>query len=187
MRSSHSLLTAVLIAIQPVAHAQMISNSSYDSGDDCTDIAISYKQDPALTREELIANMDRAFFESLHKFDTCQGSQARNAQDSARSSKQSATASTSMSGTESEDATERPEQTSDTMTGISKTVTRSNTSESASNGKVPEDIPFADNDSVLEAQIRKAAMNETDADTREKLWNEYRKYKGLPRTKKSPE
>ena len=47
-------------------------------------------------------------------------------------------------------------------------------------GKVPEDIPAADNDSVLEAQIRQAAMNETDPKTREKLWREYRKYKGLP-------
>ena len=47
-------------------------------------------------------------------------------------------------------------------------------------GKTPEDIPPADNDSVLEAQIRQAAMNETDPETREKLWREYRKYKGLP-------
>ena len=46
-------------------------------------------------------------------------------------------------------------------------------------GKIPEDIPSADNDSVLQAQIRQAAMNETDPDTRKKLWNEYRKYKGL--------
>ena len=46
-------------------------------------------------------------------------------------------------------------------------------------GKIPEDIPSADNDSVLQAQIRQAAMNETDPETRKKLWNEYRKYKGL--------
>jgi hypothetical protein len=48
-------------------------------------------------------------------------------------------------------------------------------------GKPPEDIPSADNDSVLEAQIRQAAMNETDPETKKKLWNEYRKYKGLSR------
>jgi hypothetical protein len=52
-------------------------------------------------------------------------------------------------------------------------------SEALSNGKVPEDIPPADNDSILEAQIRQAAMNETDPETKAKLWNEYRKYKGL--------
>ncbi len=48
------------------------------------------------------------------------------------------------------------------------------------NGKLPDDIPPADNDSVLEAQIRKAATNEKDPETQKKLWNEYRKYKGLP-------
>ena len=46
-------------------------------------------------------------------------------------------------------------------------------------GKLPEDIPAADNDSVLEAQIRAAAMQEQDPDMRERLWNEYRRYKGL--------
>ena len=49
------------------------------------------------------------------------------------------------------------------------------------NGNVPDDIPAADNDSVLEAQIRRAAMAETDPEIRAKLWNEYRAYKGLPR------
>ena len=48
------------------------------------------------------------------------------------------------------------------------------------NGQIPEDIPSADNDSVLEAQIRRAAMAEKDPEIRAKLWNEYRKYKGLP-------
>lgn len=48
------------------------------------------------------------------------------------------------------------------------------------NGKIPEDIPPADNDSALEEQIRQAAMNEPDPVIRERLWNEYRKYKGLP-------
>lgn len=51
------------------------------------------------------------------------------------------------------------------------------------NGKIPEDIPNADNDSILEAQIRQAAISETDPETKAKLWNEYRKYKGLPPVK----
>ena len=46
--------------------------------------------------------------------------------------------------------------------------------------KAPDDIPPADNDSVFEKQIRQAAENETDPELRERLWNEYRKYKGLP-------
>ncbi len=55
------------------------------------------------------------------------------------------------------------------------------------NGKLPEDIPSADNDSVLEAQIRQAAINEKDPVIKAKLWNEYRKYKGLPLKNKSEE
>ena len=50
----------------------------------------------------------------------------------------------------------------------------------AGSGQVPDDIPQPDNDSVLEAQIRRAAMEETDPRIRAELWNEYRKYKGLP-------
>lgn len=53
-------------------------------------------------------------------------------------------------------------------------------------GRVPQDIPPADNDSVLEAQIRQAAINEPDPQKRERLWNEYRKYKGLPPTDFDP-
>ena len=47
------------------------------------------------------------------------------------------------------------------------------------NGARPEDIPAADNDDVIEAQIRLAAEIEKDPVKKEKLWNEYRKYKGL--------
>ena len=48
------------------------------------------------------------------------------------------------------------------------------------NGKIPDDIREAGNDSVFEAQIRAAAIAETDPDTQKNLWNEYRRYKGLP-------
>ena len=51
------------------------------------------------------------------------------------------------------------------------------------NRKTPDDIPDADNDSVFEAQLRAAAMAETDPDTKKNLWNEYRRYKGLPEQK----
>jgi len=48
------------------------------------------------------------------------------------------------------------------------------------NGAIPKDIPSAENDSAFEAQIRKAAMAEADPEIKKRLWNEYRKYKGLP-------
>ncbi len=49
-----------------------------------------------------------------------------------------------------------------------------------SNGKVPDDIPPADNDDALALQLRSAAENETDPEMQNKLWNEYRRYKGIP-------
>ena len=48
------------------------------------------------------------------------------------------------------------------------------------NGRIPDDIPNAGNDSAFEVQIRAAAMAETDPDTQKNLWNEYRRYRGLP-------
>lgn len=45
---------------------------------------------------------------------------------------------------------------------------------------VPDDIPSGDSDDVVARQLREAAMKETDPELRKKLWNEYRKYKGLP-------
>ena len=64
--------------------------------------------------------------------------------------------------------------------GAVRAVNQTDGNEALENGKVPEDIPPADNDSVLEAQIRQAAINETDPEVRARLWDEYRRYKGLP-------
>jgi hypothetical protein len=43
----------------------------------------------------------------------------------------------------------------------------------------PGDIPNGNDDDVVARQLREAAMREADPEVREKLWNEYRKYKGL--------
>lgn len=45
---------------------------------------------------------------------------------------------------------------------------------------VPTDIPRGNDDDVVARQLREAAMQEPDPVLREKLWNEYRKYKGMP-------
>jgi hypothetical protein len=44
---------------------------------------------------------------------------------------------------------------------------------------VPEDIPHANDDDIIARQLREAAMQETDPELKEKLWDEYRKYKGI--------
>ena len=43
----------------------------------------------------------------------------------------------------------------------------------------PADIPSGNDDDVVARQLREAAMREPDAAVREKLWSEYRKYKGI--------
>lgn len=42
---------------------------------------------------------------------------------------------------------------------------------------VPAGIPDGSDDDVVARQLREAATNETDAELREKLWQEYRNYK----------
>jgi hypothetical protein len=43
----------------------------------------------------------------------------------------------------------------------------------------PADIPSGNDDDVVARQLREAAMREADPAVREKLWDEYRKYKGI--------
>lgn len=42
---------------------------------------------------------------------------------------------------------------------------------------LPIDVPSGDDDDVIARQLRKAAAQEQDPELREKLWDEYRKYK----------
>ena len=75
--------------------------------------------------------------------------------------------------------TEAPEEAVGTEPGTERPP-GSEGRRSGTHADIPDDIPEPDNDSVLEAQIRRAAMEETDPRIRAELWNEYRKYKGLP-------
>jgi hypothetical protein len=45
---------------------------------------------------------------------------------------------------------------------------------------IPPDIPRGDEEDVVARQLREAALQETDPELRQKLWDEYRRYKGLP-------
>ena len=84
------------------------------------------------------------------------------------------TAADTMTGTETDAESETEAVTARPQTQQAEPDQR------LTNGKIPDDIPEASNDSIFEAQIRAAAMAETDPDTQKNLWNEYRRYKGLP-------
>ena len=95
-------------------------------------------------------------------------------------------ASSELSGTEiSKETIEESSEFSDNNTNQNnlgyEVVKEIKSEESKDQVKLPEDIPQDDNDSVLEKQIKLAAMNEKDPEKKKRLWNEYRKYKGIPK------
>ena len=57
---------------------------------------------------------------------------------------------------------------------------------SQNNGKLPEDIPSVNNDDTIARLLRSAAMDETNPIIQADLWNEYRRYVGLPTPVSNP-
>ena len=158
----------------------------------CADPSIDFANDPSLTPAEKVALMDAALMHSLNKFDACQTSQSSassggggaaggdgNAGDGEGAGSDGLTsdaggsnsvASSDMSGTEK--SVPGNEQLSAGVSGWTSPSANDSETQIGSengtedlalkNGIVPADIPPADNDSVLEAQIRKAAINDKD-------------------------
>jgi len=176
---------------------------------DCADIRVNYADDPTLTREERIRLMDKAYYKSLNKFELCQSAKkmvgtsdggataagingangsSDNSGNSPSEKEGASVASSMMSGTELPNVGSAAEdnikvEKSDVSSALRSAKNENNMNKgniSAGNGKLPEDIPSVDNDGALAAQIRYAAENETDPVKKVQLWNEYRKYKGLP-------
>jgi len=192
-----------------VAQAQAQHKVSPVDRTDCSKISVDYRNNPNLTQQEKIELMDKALFHSLDKYEGCQsirasaaaggggagGSQSGASQLSEGGAKgnggsRASTASSQMSGTQTTAAqntsSDRLNDSMDNKTALDAAPMKTNANKRHQNvqlkgsGKVPDDIPPVDNDSILEAQIRQAAMNESDPIIKAKLWNEYRKYKGLP-------
>jgi len=66
------------------------------------------------------------------------------------------------------------------MPGIPSARTAPPVPVATSTGPVPDDIPVAArDDDIIARQLREAAMQEPDPELREKLWDEYRRYKGI--------
>jgi len=191
------------------AFAQILEEPGLGATDDCTDISVNYENNSKLSQQEKIELMDKALFHSLNKYEGCQRNRANTAGNGAAGAKNSqagtnggsndgskgkaednasssSTASSEMSGTETPAEQKMPtnamhdKANPDSATNKDGIIRLGQKTQIKGSGKIPDDIPPVDNDSVLEAQIRHAAMIETDPVIQEKLWNEYRKYKGLP-------
>ena len=183
----------ILFAFQSIAYTQENLGTSVD----CTNVQIDYADDPTLTRGERIHNMDKSLSRSLNKFELCQSKQKKvesndtngntggtseQAGNSENGAASGSVANSAMSGTELPAAEDKIKKEPETSQIVQTTENENGKYEGNipnMSGKIPDDIPSADNDSVLAAQIRRAAENETDSNKREQLWNEYRKYKGL--------
>lgn len=187
-----AFLATLLNAV--VCLAQDQESSSIGATDDCTKILLNFKNVPNLTRQEKISHMDKALRDSLNQYERCQNAHSRSSSTSGgggggkdgtagKSQQTSSTASSGMSGTNIPVAgkSSASNQSGVRDVPVNKGVPgRTKGTKVLGNGKIPDDIPSVDNDSALEEQIRQAAMNETDPVIKRKLWNEYRKYKGLP-------
>ena len=171
---------------------------------DCTVIELEPEIDPNMTTQENIQTLTEQFFESVNTVQHCEpptDPASSGGGGAAGGGAAAAAASSDIAGTEAvitESAggvstSPADSELSAIQSEIDEALKGSSGAEATAeqgaaaieaqdgnNGAIPDDIPPADNDSVFEAQIRAAAENETDPEVKKNLWNEYRKYKGLP-------
>ena len=182
------LLIIMLISVISPASADEALGPSID----CSNVKINYVDNPEWTHNEKLEAMDRAFFESVNRFELCNlSNQSSTSSASANGTNQSSStgsdadlgsvASSLLTGTETESTlpSNNSSQDSNTSDYANNKSVKINGGDTA-NGIRPKDIPAAANDDAIAAQIRLAAEIEKDPVKKEKLWNEYRKYKGLP-------
>jgi hypothetical protein len=201
-------MVVVIFTLLVITASGVCAQDRIGSGQDCTDVSVDYLDDPDLTREEKLTLMDKALFDSLNKFERCQ-SEKNSASASAASggggggtgqgggagqgnenssSEEGSVASSGISGSEAPKDPQKADDVANMENDASGTAQEANEqtgrtddgSLNQSGGKLPDDIPPAENDDVLAAQIRYAAENEKDPKKKAQLWDEYRKYKGLP-------
>lgn len=159
-------------------------NSTVSTGQETSDCNSAMEfdvDDEFLTRSEVIALMNDLFYESLAEYQECIGGSATQSQSdggggggSGSGQNASFIESVAAMGLEGTETPEKQSQTDEVVVSTQSDVTPVN------NGSPPADIPPADNDNIVAAQIRLAAENETDPVEQAKLWNEYRRYKRLP-------
>ena len=156
---------------------------------DCTEIEVRADVDPELSDEENLQRLSEIFYESLNTVTHCQSvnhpvSGAQPSNEGSMGDVPDSVAASDLSGTESDEAlSQNADDYVSEMDASEMDVAEIDENDAvleAAGTKAPDDIPPADNDSILEKQMRELAENETDPEVKARLWNEYRKYKGLP-------
>ena len=186
----------LIIAWLGVAGVAPGDESELATSQDCAEIILQSPDDELLTREEKIALLEKALLRSMDEFDSCQST--------ASGANNGVAAGDAGAAIQGDQATQESTPASDIQGDIQEDLsasqasgedqnntTTTNTADAGKagtvrdevmppNGKLPEDIPSVENDDIIAKQFRQAAMDETDPATKAKLWNEYRRYKGLP-------
>ena len=199
MPNIYEIMRRFILAIFSIfiLHSTVYAQEGLELSVDCANVQVDYSDDPTLTKGERIHKMDKSLSRSLNKYKLCHQRTKKEETNDANENPGAASeevgsledenmgeaiASSAISGTElpaAEDSAQGESENNLTLQATNIKNGNYQSGISAANGKLPDDIPSADNDSALAAQIRRAAENETDPNKRKLLWDEYRKYKGL--------
>ena len=164
-----TLCLALLLAEPAIAQQNPAKHGG--NQDDCTLFTIENKDDNSLTQQEKIAALNQTLSDSVDRYDTC--IQKMTSQQQGGAGEGTSGAGAVGGGSASADNQANQQQVTDSQDTSQNQQTQVLDSKT---GSVPKDIPSADNDSVLQRQIRAAALKETDPEKKKKLWDLYRKY-----------
>lgn len=154
-----------------------------DSAADCTEIDLRYEKfDAPLTDAEIAELRARRHNASLNAFERCVNAAVGGGGGGGGAGGGGAGQGVGVAaqGIQGSDASVVQPPPADRTEPIETSESDQDQPTTLANGRAPQDIPSADNDSVLAAQIRRAAETETNPERQAKLWNEYRKIRGLP-------
>ena len=198
MKKDFLTIRALLLGTAFLFSSALYADEADDDGD-CPLVVPEFDHAALLTREERIQMMEQALDDALSRVQNCRQASADKQNDAANNAAGSAAAGIS-GGSAGADGNEgakiKPAVASDTIAGqqdkaeniqparpasaLSGTEISGQRAGSMPVGTAPKDIPPADNDNIIARQIREAASAESDPEKQQKLWNEYRRYKGLP-------
>ena len=133
-----------------------------------------------LTAAEQVAILDRQLEESTRDFDGIIYDEEQRQREAARE-RAAQTAGKAVDPTESEEPTFGGGMASAGRGSVGGGIGGRSGAPPTDGAKYPPppDIPNGNDDDVVARQLREAAMREPDPAIREKLWAEYRKYKGI--------
>jgi hypothetical protein len=167
------LWVVLILFISPSIHSAEPAAQQAEA-DNCTVFRLDEGNDELLTKQEKVEQMNGELFDSIDRYDACVPQIIAQAGSGGKGGNGG---SGEEEGEEGEGAAGSEGVEGEAPDESENTASTDRRQRMLPVGSVPKDIPPADNDSVLEAQIRAAAMSEKDPKKQKKLWDQLRKYK----------